>query len=404
VRGGYGIYSDLIYATLARSHLTGGPFSGSVSFNNAIVDGTPLFSFPSPFLTSGTASVQNVNGVNPNLRSPYTQQWNFTVEQQLAGFGLRASYVGAHSVALVYRRNLNLPLPSTIPFTTSRRPNQLFNQIIYADSGGTDAYNALEVAAQKRYGQNLMLSTGFTWAKDMTYTQDSGGVTNGGTTFGGQIIQNPNSRTAERANNATVVPRRFFAYAVYNLPVGKGQRFLSNAPGAVQQAFGGWRITLTTVMQSGQYFAPSFAGYDPSGTGTIGGLPDRVADGNLSSGRSVSHWFDPSAFVIPGCPATAPLCTNAAPIGRFGNSGLNILSGPPVRSLDLAILKEFKFMERFMLRFTMTMSNALNHPIFSPPASNISAPATVATTSGQTRALFGQSSPREIDFGLRLSF
>ena len=404
VRGGYGIYSNLIYATLARSHLTGGPFSGSVTYNNAVNDGVPLFTFPSPFLTSGTAAVQNVNGVNPNLRSPYTQQWNFTIERQIASFGLRASYVGARTISLVYRRNLNLPEPSTIPFTPSRRPNQLFNQIIYADSGGTDAYHALELAAQKRYGKNLTFSTGFTWAKDLTDTQDSGGVTNGGTTFGGQVIQNPNSRTAEKANNGNVVPRRFFAYGIYTLPIGKGQKVLANAPGVVDAVVGGWRLSFTGVVQPGQYFAPSFAGYDPSGTGTIGGLPDRVADGNLSSGKSVSHWFDTNAFVVPGCPATAPLCTPPAPIGRFGNSGLNILTGPPIRSLDFALLKEWKAAERFTLRFTMIMANALNHPSFSPPSSNISAPATAGVISSQTRALFGQPNPREIDFNLRLSF
>src|SRR5262249_45420014 len=141
VRGGYGIYSNLIYATLARSHLTGGPFSGSVTYNNAINNGVPLFSFPSPFLTSGTPSVQHVNGVNPSLKTPYTQQWNLTIERQVASLGLRVSYVGTRSVDLVYRENLNLPVPSTIPFTTSRRPNQRYNQVIYADTGGTDAYH-----------------------------------------------------------------------------------------------------------------------------------------------------------------------------------------------------------------------------------------------------------------------
>ena len=112
---------------MARSHLTGGPFSGSVTYNNALNNGVPLFSFPSPFLTSGTAAVQNVNGVNPNLKSPYTQQWNFTIERQVASYRLADFVRGRQSDQLVYQRNLNLPLPSTIPFTTSRRPNQLFN-------------------------------------------------------------------------------------------------------------------------------------------------------------------------------------------------------------------------------------------------------------------------------------
>jgi hypothetical protein len=160
IRGGYGIYSNLIYASLARSQLTGGPFSGSVAYVNAINDGVPLFSFPSPFLTTGATSVQNVNGVNPNLKTPYTQQWNLTVERQVASVGLRVSYVGSRSVDLVYRSNRNLPLPSTVPFTTSRRPDQLYNQIIWADTGGTDAYHALELSAQKRYGQNLTITAG----------------------------------------------------------------------------------------------------------------------------------------------------------------------------------------------------------------------------------------------------
>jgi hypothetical protein len=403
IRGGYGIYSNLIYATLARSQLTGGPFSGSVTYNNAITNGVPLFSFPSPFLTSGTSSVQNVNAVNPNLKTPYTQQWNMTIEQQVASVGLRISYVGSRTIDLVYRRNLNLPIPSTTPFTTSRRPDQLYNQIIYADSGGTDAYHALELAAQKRYGQNFTISGGFTWAKDLTDTQDSGGITNSGTTFAGQIIQNPNSRVIEKANNGNVVPHRFFAYSVYALPVGKGQRFLSSAPAVVQYILGGWRTSWTAVAQTGQYFAPSFSGFDPSGTGTIGGLPDRIGNGSLSN-WTVSHFFDQTAFAVPGCPTTTPVCSSPVPVGRFGNSGLNILHGPPIRNLDFGLLKDFKYRERLTVRFSLIMANALNHPNFTTPAANISAPGTVGVISSQTRPLLGEPAPREIDFALRLIF
>jgi len=50
------------------------------------------------------------------------------------------------------------------------------------------------------------------------------------------------------------------------------------------------------------------------------------------------------------------------------------------------------------------MANALNHPNFSPPATNISSPGTVGVISGQTRPLLGEPAPREIDFALRLIF
>jgi hypothetical protein len=404
IRAGYGIYSNLIYATLAKSQLSGGPFSGSVQYLNSITNGQPLFAFPSPFLTTGTTSVQNVNGVNPNLISPYTQQWNVTIERQLASIGLRISYVGSRSVNVVYRSNINQPPPTTVTFTTANRPDQLYNQIIMADSGGTDFYNALELQAQKRYGQNLMISGGYTWSKDLTDTQDSGGISPGtGTTFAGQIIQNPANRDIEKAPDGPVVPHRFFAYSVYTLPIGRGQKLLSKAPLAVQSVLGGWRISGTAVLQDGQYFTPTYSGFDPSNTGLIGGLPDRIGNGNISN-WTVNHFFNPAAFAIPGCPATNTVCSNPAPVGRYGNTGYNILQGPPLRNLDLAVLKDFKYRDRITLRFSMTLNNALNHPNFTTPAANISAPGTVGVISSQTKVLLGGVAPREIDFGLRMSF
>ena len=64
VRGGYGMYGNLIHGAIPVQQLPGGPFSGSVTYTNRFVNGTPLFSFPSPFLSAGTTSVQNVNGLN----------------------------------------------------------------------------------------------------------------------------------------------------------------------------------------------------------------------------------------------------------------------------------------------------------------------------------------------------
>jgi hypothetical protein len=210
----------------------------------------------------------------------------------------------------------------------------------------------------------------------------------------------------EKARNQLVVPHRVFAYAVYTLPLGRGQRFLSGAGGALQQIVGGWEAAFTAVAQSGQWFTPSFTGSDPSNTNTIGGRPDRVADGNLSSDRTIQKWFDTSAFAVPGCPATDPLCarTPRVNVGRFGNSGLNVLSGPPIRNLDFALMKNFVFHESKRLQLRLTMANALNHPNFAVPRSNISATSTVGTINSQVRALNGSPSTREIDVGVRLEF
>ncbi len=401
IRGGYGIYGNLIYSALDVQQMAGGPFSGSVTYINAIDNGVPLFSFPSPFLTSGTTSVQNVAGVNPHLKNPYTQQWNLTVEQQVSSIGLRISYLGSRSVDLLYRRNLNQPPASPTPFSNALRPYGLYNQVIFADTGGTQFYNALEMAAQKKFSRNLTFNTGWTWSKDLTDTQDAGG---GGTAFGGQVIQDQFNRVVEKSNNAINVPQRFFGYALYTLPVGNGQRFLSGAKGPLQQILGGWDTAWVIVAQSGQWFTPSFSGFDPSNTANFGGRPDRIGNGNLSSGRSIGHWFDTAAFAVPGCPSSTPVCTNPTNVGRFGNSALDILSGPRIFNGDFALMKYFHLLEKTRLQFRMTMANALNHPNFAVPRANISSRGTVGTIAGQVRALLGEPAPRQIDFALRLEF
>ena len=69
-------------------------------------------------------------------------------------------------------------------------------------------------------------------------------------------------------------------------------------------------------METGQFFTPSFSGSDPSNTNTVGGLPDRIANGNLPAGqRTLEHWFDASAFVVP-----RP--------GHYGNASPYSLVGP----------------------------------------------------------------------------
>ena len=158
----------------------------------------------------GAAGTQNVQGKNPHMKVPYTQQWNVTVEQQIRDVGFRVSYVGTRSVSLIYARNLNQLAPSTTPFSANRRPYPAYNQVIWADNGGNEFYSGLEVSASKRQGKNLTFGAGWTWARDLTDTQDSGG---GGNSYSGQVIQNQFDRRVERANNGLVLRQRAFGYS-----------------------------------------------------------------------------------------------------------------------------------------------------------------------------------------------
>lgn len=410
IRGGYGIYTNLVYQPLAEDLLSGGPFSGSVQYINTPASKTPgvpivpLFTFPSPFLPAGTTATQNPNGVNPNLKTPYTQEWNLSVERQFGAWGLRMSYLGSRTDQLIYLRNRNEPAPSLNAFLASDRPYSLYGNITYADSGGNELYNALEVAVDKKFGNHLMLHSGWTWQKGVTDTLDASG---GGNVYGGQVIQNQFNRAVEKTNDGLNVPQRVFADALYELPVGRGQRFLSNSHGVVQGILGGWRTSWVMIAQSGAWFSPSFSGFDPSNTDIFGGLPDRVAGVPLyPAHRTIYDWFNPNAFKVPGCPDNNPVCpaTAQANIGRFGDASYNSLSGPALFDLDFGLFKEFRIGERLRLTFTTTMDDVLNHPSFSNPVASISSTTTVGTISGESSADFDEPQSREITFGLRLQF
>lgn len=396
IRGGYGIYSNIVYADLP-THMIGGPFSGAATYINAINNGVPLFSFPDPFLAAGTISTQNITGVNPVFKPPYTQQWNFTLERQAGSVALRASYVGTHAGDLLFPRNLNQPRPGPAPFSVSKRPYPLYNQVIWLDSGGNEDFNALEVSATKTYGKNLTFATGWTWAKDLTDVGNS-------TSVRGVQIQNQFNREAERGNNPDTLPQRWFGYASYAIPVGDGQRFVSHASPLVNALLDGWNTSWNISVQSGHFFTPTFDGFDPSNTAVFGGRPDRIVGAPLyTSRRSINSWFNANAFKVPGCPDSQPLCPNPANVARFGNAGVGILQGPGAVYFDFSLAKTFPIRETTNLQFRVNMVNALNHPNYSNPAADISNITTVGSISA-TAGTFGELATREIDFKLKLQF
>ena len=136
--------------------------------------------------------------------------------------------------------------------------------------------------------------------------------------------------------------------------------------------------------QTGNWFSPSYSGSDRSNTNTVGGIPNRICDGNLPSGqRTVSHWFDTSCFVKP-----AP--------NYFGDSGTNIITGPGINNWDLGLGKVFPIREAMNVQFRTELFNAFNHTQFLNPDSTM------------TDANFGRITTarpaRELQFGLKLLF
>jgi hypothetical protein len=356
VRAGYGMYNEYLgkYGRLN----TGGPFEISEGYVNQMVDGKPLLSFPKPYpdsLALATIPSQSFTGYPLDTKQGQIHQFNVTLERQVRDVGFRLSYTGSRSRNMNYGVTINKPAPSLIPFTASRRPWPLFSGGSYYRNNGAANYNAMTFEAQRKLG-SLTFDAHWTWASNYNNMGDT---------------TDPYAPLGWGRDTYTT-RHRAVVNTVWEIPAGKGRRYLSAAPAIVNHALGGWQLYWIAYFESGWFFTPSFSGSDPSNTNSFGGRPDRICNGNLAAGeRTIHRWFDASCFAVP--PAGS---------GRYGSAGTNFLEGPGYHMHHISLAKTFDLTERWKFTFTAAGANAFNHPNFSTPSANISTPGSVGVVSG----------------------
>ena len=343
LRGGYGVYTERLDPF--RFAQGTGPFDISETYFNEIVGGQPFFSFPNPFPEGlGAAQVPSVSvtGYPLDAKRGYIQQFNVSLERQFGSIGIRGSYIGSRSRGLHYNLQLNKPEPSLIPFAPSRRPFSEFVGTTFVQRDGKSNYDAFQIEANRRMGL-ITFNANYTLASNLHNYLNT---------------QNPYDVTSHWSRDDYQPRHRAVITSIIQLPFGHGRRYLADASPVVNAVLGGWKLQTTSFFASGKHFSPDFSGSDPSNTNTIGGLPDRICDGNLDN-KTLDRWFDPSCFAEP-------------PAGRFGNSAPNILVGPGIHVHHLSAVKQFRLTERFTLTYSAQFSNVFNRPHFSNPRNNIS--------------------------------
>jgi len=372
VRGGYGLYNETLgrYSRLNAA----GPFEIAETYNNTIQNGVPLFAFPNPFPSSSASAAipsQSFTGYPLDTKNGQIHQFNVTVEQQVGDTGLRLSYVGSRSRNMNYSLAINKPEPSLTTFTQSRRPWPQFVGGNYFRNNGAANFNAMTFQVQRRVG-SVMFDGHWTWASNYNNMLN---------------FENPYAAPAFGHDDFTT-DHRAVVSAVWEIPIGRGRRYMAAGPSVANHVLGGWQLYWIGYFESGWFYSPTFSGSDPSNTNTSGGRPDRVCNGNISPGqRTISRWFDASCFSVPAR-------------GTFGNSGSNILEGPGYHMHHLSLAKTFDLTERWKFTLTGSAANAFNHPNFARPASNISAPGSVGVVS----ALREGARARRIEVRGRIDF
>jgi len=367
VRAGYGIYYD-------QSSLAPGE---GLYFNKPYYDFKLYFPLPGMPLTIGDPFPSHYPVTIPgsalsfdrNLRTPYMQQWNFTVEHQLGIDRLvEVAYVGAKGSKFLAGRDLNQPAPS--PLKPNPRPVPQFSDITVLESRGSSSYHSLQARYQQRLHAGLTGLMSYTLGKSLdtgsTFFSSAGDA---------NFPQNSSNPGAEKARSDFDVRHRISAAFTYEYTCASKNWLLS-----------GWSTQGIFTVQSGRPFTVALLGeIDNSNTGmaSLGfganNRPNRLQSGALAN-PTATAWFDTSAFVF-------------APYGSFGNSGRNILDGPGYKDVSLSVTKNSRLNDDISVQFRAEFFNALNHTNFDLP-DNFLGSATFGKISSA-------GSPRRIQFGLK---
>jgi len=188
------------------------------------------------------------------------------------------------------------------------------------------------------------------------------------------------------------VRHAFKGYAVYQLPFGRGKQFL-NSSRWLDEAVGGWQVSGTVVLQTGQPFTVYGDQANYALAGSV--FPDRNPGVSLyASNKGVNGWFNSSAFLRPAD-------------GTWGNVRRNSLYGPGMNVFNMSAAKSFGLpWEEARIEFRADAENVFNHPSFQNPGGvylgDSSGPGTAYTS---TNTISGVNvGGRNLQLMLRVSF
>jgi hypothetical protein len=413
-----------IGAVQGASVYTPGIYNGSLlSFES----GLPAPA-PQPIPSNGIYSVAALgqNGTSEfyfptNYKNPHVIGWNFSIQQALPWhFTLDLAYVGNHGVDMGTSQNINAS-PVIAPTST----NDNIYQRYYPHTGNvtqffvpvSSMYNALQAKFDRRFAKGLSITTAFTYQKGMTYF--NGGDDDG---FYGFYLNGQYHR-----NWGLTDFNRYFTFVqsyVYQLPVGKGQRFLGSSSRALDALVGGWQVQGILTLMTGTPFTVTYSStylnLASGGTNT----PNQVAPVNILHGINTtsnggSAWFDPTAFAAPPCQSATP--TAACPTGaadqvagaaqQVGNVGRNSMIGPGFFNLNFSLSKTIQFTERMGLQLRLETVNLTNTPQFANPnggcctANNANFGFVTSTlSSGSGSVNGGTGGPRSVQIAAKFTF
>ncbi len=310
-----------------------------------------------PDLTQGIIKLPSNSGTTTypaEQTRKYIQSWNLTVERELPWKLVgQIGYVGTRAVGQMGFININAAAPGTGNAGRALSRFGLTADINEILPYQTTTYDALQAELTRRWASSLF-GVAYTYSKAINYADNDA---NPRIQYYPEARRNRGPAGYDRTNNVQ-------AYAVWDLPFGKGQEWATE--GIAAALLGGWQINGVMSAMSGTpfYVVQGNAGnLNAPGSGQI---PDQIKSeveifGNI--GTNV-RYFDTTAYAPVNIPAGQPQ--------RFGNAGRNNLRGPGFFNIDLGLFRSISITESINIQFRIEALNALNHPNFSNPGADVS--------------------------------
>lgn len=406
IRGGVGLYAytwsvDTYGAGMGAAFgSSGGLFDNTNGVNPVVIlgsdgstnyQGTGSGSINSFYLKAPTTP-EAYNGQGAPYQAYHTPvpeilQWNLAIQQQIGGdMVVNLAYVASHGYNLLFPVDINQVPESKLGLNdakgaTNARPYPQFQGLGGGGSGGTNNavsnYNSLQASVQKRLTSGLEFNVNYTWSH-MLDTIDSSGW---GSSAGSVNYQNAYDPAANYGPSNFDVRNAFKGSAIYDLPFGRGRRFL-NGNALLDEIIGGWQLAPTIVLTSGSPFTPTMANGGQT-YAQAGSQYPNYAGNPKAAHPSIHEWFNVAAFSDPGAAA-------------FGNTRRNSVYGPHYLLTNLALGKSFHLYEKVNFEVRGEANNFINHPSFGQPDSTIGpghiGQITGVSVGGRTMQLYGRFS------------
>ncbi|MCC6863025.1 MAG: TonB-dependent receptor [Bryobacterales bacterium] len=383
LRGGFGLATiDILRTGLLQSFE-----EYSTSVTRQAPSGDPRSAFfisqgpgviPYQVLPDGTSPFIGVNYSSrgatwwdPGLRSPYAMNWNFTYQYQfLPTWLVELSYQGSAGVKLLNSWNINVLRPD---ISSDRavldqiylnvqpyRPYPQFGGVNLWSNFGHSTFHSGNVKVEKRLSSGLNMTSHYTWGKAIDEAADNDGGASGITFF---------NRALEKGRAGFDLTHRWVTYLTYELPVGKGRKWMSKG-GAMDYLLGGWNVSWVQTFQSGPPVTFTMAGSPNRYLPTVSSRPiqlvpnDEVIVKDWQIGDRFNNNLKNPMWNIGGFAYPAAYTFNGA-VGR------NTVDGPALVWSQGSLAKNIKVRERYNLDVRFDIQNVFKNPNFSKPSSSV---------------------------------